>query len=148
LIQPSADLDVDATIAAILTGPRVAHVVGLSPDPGRPSHGVARYLLRHQFEVVPINPFLDEWEGRPAFPDLPAVPGRDPLALVVVFRRIDEVAPVSEQALSRGVQAFWMQQGIVENRVAARLRAQGVRVVEDRCIAVEHALRRQQLGLP
>ncbi len=70
------------------------------------------------------------------------------LGLVVVFRRPEHVPAVADQALARGVEAFWMQQGIYHAGSAARLRAAGALVVEGRCLAVEHSLHRRRLALP
>ena len=113
---------------------------GCSARPWRASHGVSRFLLRHGYEVVPINPREDAVHGRRAYPDLASVPV-DPLApieVVDLFRRSDAVLPHVEEAIAIGAKAVWMQLE-VWNEEAAQLAADaGMLVVMDRCPAIDH----------
>jgi len=128
----------DAAIAArILREFRRVAVVGVSPDPARPSHEVASYLRAVGFDVVPVNPLLTSWEGLPCHPDLLGAP--PPIEVVDVFRRSELVAPIVDQAIAIGARAVWMQDGVVDHAAAARARAAGLLVVMDRCMLREHS---------
>ena len=117
-------------------------MVGLSPNPARPSHGVAAYLQANGYRIVPVNPMIDEVLGERSYPDLEAVPF--PVELIDVFRRSQEVPPVAEQAIRVGAVALWLQLGVIHHEAAARAAEHGLDVVMDRCTAIEHrALVRQ-----
>ena len=114
-------------------------VVGISDKPDRSSYGVAEYLAQY-FEIIPVNPRLNEWQGRPAFRRVSDIPLNRKVDLVDVFRRSEDMMPVADDVVLRGqIPYFWMQQGIWNNEAAQRLTAAGVQVVMDRCIAVEHS---------
>ena len=124
----------------ILRAFRVWAVVGCSSDPGRPSHGVSRYLLSHGYRVVPINPHEQLVHGKRAYPDLRSVPidARAPIEVVDIFRRPDAVLSHVEEAIAIGARAIWMQLG-VWNQEAAELAAHaGLLVVMNRCPAIDH----------
>lgn len=128
----------DAAIAMhILRAFRRVAVVGVSPDPARPSHEVASYLRAAGFDVVPVNPRLTCWEGLPCHPDLLHAPA--PIEVVDIFRRSELVAPIVDQAIAIGARAVWMQDGVVDHAAAARARAAGLLVVMDRCMLRDHA---------
>ena len=132
----------DSPIERILRECRTVAVVGLSPNPARPSHGVAAYLQANGYRIVPVNPMIDEVLGERSYPDLEAVPF--PVELIDVFRRSQEVPPVAEQAIRVGAVALWMQLGVIHHEAAARAAEHGLDVVMDRCTAIEHrALVRQ-----
>ncbi len=126
-------------IGEILRGAQTVAVVGLSPRPERDSHRVARYLAEVGYRIIPVNPNVQEVLGQKAHASLEAVPSR--VDLVLVFRRSEDVPPVAEAALRKGVSAFWMQLGISNDKVADRLGRAGIRVVQDRCAMVEHRAR-------
>lgn len=127
-------------INAILRDSRTIAVVGLSPRPDRPSHEVAAYLQRQGYRVIPVNPNVTEVLGERAYPRLEEVPER--IDIVDVFRRPTEIGPVVDAAIALHVPVLWLQLGVVNEGEAARARAAGVRVVMDRCIAIEHDRRR------
>lgn len=130
------------SIEEILRDCRTVAVVGLSPNPSRPSHGVAVYLQEHGYRIVPVNPMVDEVLGERSYPDLEAIPF--PVELIDVFRRSQEVPPVAEQAIKVGAKALWLQLGVIHPEAAARAAEHGLDVVVDRCTAIEHrALVRQ-----
>ena len=130
------------SIEEILRECRTVAVVGLSPNPARPSHGVAAYLQANGYRIVPVNPMIDEVLGERSYPDLEAVPF--PVELIDVFRRSQEVPPVAEQAIRVGAVALWLQLGVIHHEAAARAAEHGLDVVMDRCTAIEHrALVRQ-----
>ena len=132
-------------IARILRAGTIA-VVGLSKDPTRPSHGVARYLQSHGYRIVPINPTIDEVLGERAYKSLLDLPEelKDRIDVVDIFRRAEEVPPIVEEAIelhgSHGhPTAVWMQLGIVNEGAAKKAQDAGLDVVMDRCMKIEHA---------
>jgi hypothetical protein len=127
-------------VAQILRGTKTIAVVGLSSNPMRASHGVAEYLKNAGYRIIPVNPNETEVLGEKAYARLEDVP--EPVDIVEVFRRAEEVPAVAESAVGIGAKVLWMQLGI-ENAVAAeRAVAAGLAVVEDSCLMVEHKRRR------
>lgn len=125
-----------AQIRQLLATSRTVAVVGLSPKESRPSNMVARYLVNAGFHVVPVNPGQETILGLPCYPDLAAIP--EPVEIVDIFRRAEEVGPVVDEAITIGARAVWMQEGIVNEAAAAKARAAGLIVVMDRCIKTDH----------
>ena len=113
---------------------RVA-MVGLSPNPSRPSYRVAVHLLAYGYEVIPVNPGVSEVLGIPAVPSLAEA---GPLEIVDVFRRIEAVPAVVDEAIALGAKAIWLQLGLRDEEAAARAREAGVAFVQDRCIKMEY----------
>ncbi len=124
-------------LASILGSAKRIAVVGLSADPGRPSHGVARYLIAHGYEVVPVNPNETEILGLESYPSLTAVPG--PVDVVDVFRRPEAVPAIAREAVEIGAKALWLQLGVISPEGERIAREGGLDVVVDRCIEIEHA---------
>jgi predicted CoA-binding protein len=122
-------------VRAILTGTRVWAVVGCSPDPGRDSHRVAAMLQRRGYRVIPVNPMATEILGERCYPTLSVLP--EPVEVVDVFRRASLAGAHVDEAIDIGARAVWMQLGVVDERAAERGRAAGLRVVMDRCPAIE-----------
>jgi uncharacterized protein len=121
-------------VRAILTGTRVWAVVGCSPDPGRDSHRIAALLQRRGYEVIPVNPLATEILGERCHPKIPAAAG---VEVVDVFRRPSAAGAHVDEAIAVGARAVWMQLGVIDEAAAARGRAAGLRVVMDRCPAIE-----------
>ena len=119
-------------IRALLQRVRRIAVVGLSPDPARPSHGVARALQRFGYRIVPVRPAVDEVLGEKAWPNLHSVPG--PVDLVDVFRAPEHVAAIVDDCIAIHAPALWLQEGVVNEPAAERARQAGIMVVMDRCI--------------
>ena len=126
-----------ATARRILDEARTWAVVGASPRPGRPSHGVMRTLLDHGYDVIPVNPNCDEVHGRRAYPDLASIPDDVDVDVVDVFRRSEHAGAHVDEAIERGADAVWLQLGVIDEEAAARARAAGLDVVMDRCPAIE-----------
>jgi hypothetical protein len=137
-------VDERETIDRILSESHIIAVVGLSEKPDRPSNRVATYLQEHGYHVIPVNPALTRALGEQAYPDLAAVPG--PIDVVDIFRRSEDVPPIVEAAVARGVKAVWMQEGVVNDAAAARARSAGLLVVMNRCIKKEHEKRAALAG--
>lgn len=123
-------------IPTILAQTRTVAVVGFSSKPARAGYYVPEYLQAQGYHIIPVNPNLSAALGQPAYPDLLSLP--EPVDLVLIFRRSEEVAPVVDQAIAIGAKAVWMQQGIVDQASAARARTAGLLVVMDACMLVEH----------
>ncbi len=125
-------------IDAILAMQRIA-IVGLSSDPLRPSNDVGRYLQRHSYEIIPINPKETEVLGEHAYASLSDIP--EPPEVVDVFRRPEYVGPIVDEAIKVGAKAIWLQLGVIDEDAARKARQAGLLVVMDRCMKVEHAIR-------
>ena len=116
---------------------RTIAVVGVSDDPRRDSHDVARYLIEAGYVVYLVNPTLTQpLLGRPVYASVRELP--EPVDIVDVFRRSEFVGPVVEDAIVAGARAVWMQLGIENEQAAERARRAGMEVVMDRCTKVEH----------
>ena len=122
--------------AKILNTYRIVAIVGLSPDPNRPSHRVAEYLISHGYKVIPVNPDAQEILGTKSYPDMKSIP--EPIEIVDIFRRSEEVMPVVEEAISIGAKVVWMQEGVINDEAARKAQDAGLLVVMDRCMLKEH----------
>jgi len=102
-------------------------VVGLSDNPDRDSHRVAKYLQAQGYRVIPVNPMIKETLGEKSYPDLKSVP--EPIDMVDIFRRSELVPPVVEEAIAVGARYIWMQDGVIHPESAAKAEAAGIPVV-------------------
>ena len=110
-------------------------VIGLSDDPSRPSHHVARALQRYGYRIVPVNPAVREILGERSWPDLEsAIAGVGAVDVVEVFRRPEYVAAIVEDAIRLKVPALWLQEGVIDEVAANRARAAGIFTVMNRCM--------------
>jgi len=127
----------DAFLRDILTGVRTIAVVGASPRPHRPSHGVMRYLQRQGYRAIPVNPFAagDTILGERCYAALDEI--GEPIDMVDVFRRSEAAGAIVDQAIRVGAKVVWMQLGVVDREAASRAEAKGIKVVMDRCPAIE-----------
>jgi predicted CoA-binding protein len=112
-------------------------MVGLSADWSRPSNFVAKYLLEHDFDVIPVNPRYDEILGQKCYPDLAAIP--TPVDIVDLFQKAERIPPFVDAAIDMNAAIVWMQLGIVHESAADKARAAGLTVVMDRCMKIEYA---------
>ncbi len=117
------------TIDEQLSNSRTIAVVGLSPDPARPSHYVAKYLQEQGYRIVPVNPSVDDVLGETSYPDLRSVPLA--VDMVDIFRRSEVAGEVVDQAIEIGARYVWMQDGVVDEDAAVRAREAGLLVVMD-----------------
>jgi predicted CoA-binding protein len=122
--------------ARALRGLSTIAVVGLSNKPHRTSYGVAEYLQRHGFRIVPVNPNIAETLGEPAYPSVRHVPFD--VDIVQVFRRSELVPPVIDDTVAHGARLVWMQSGIRNDAAARAAEAAGIDVVMDACLMVVH----------
>ena len=126
-------------IREILEREKTLAVVGLSSKVMRPSHGVAEYMQRHGYRIIPVNPHEEAVLGEKGYASLDDV--SEPFDVVVIFRRPEYVPEVVEAAIRKGARTVWMQEGVIHEEAAQRARAAGLKVVMDRCILKEHAKR-------
>jgi len=123
-------------IREILEQAKTLAVVGLSAKVMRPSHGVAEYMQRHGYRIIPVNPNEEAVLGEKGYASLDAVP--EPFDVVVIFRRPEFVPEVVEAAIRKGAKVVWMQEGVVHEEAARRAEAPGIAVAMDRCILKDH----------
>lgn len=124
------------TIRKILKEARTIAVVGLSINPARPSHGVAQYLMRQEYRVIPVNPAYAEVLGEKCYASLRDIP--ESVDVVDCFRKPTELMPIVEDAIAIGAKTLWMQLGVINEAAAAKARSAGMQVVMDHCIKIEH----------
>ena len=122
--------------AEILQQSRTIAVVGLSSKRFRPSYGVAEYMQRAGYRIIPVNPEESEVLGEKCYPDLDSVP--EAIDIVDIFRRSEFVPEIVEAAIRKGAKAVWMQEGVTHEEAARRAAEAGLDVVMDRCILKEH----------
>ena len=128
-----------STLRRILHAHRRIAVVGLSAEWHRPSYFAAKYMQQHGYEIFPVNPRYAGGEvlGRPCVASLADLV--EPVDMVDVFRRTEDVLPIAQQAIAIGAKCLWQQIG-VKNLEAAKLAADaGLDIVMDRCVKIEHA---------
>lgn len=132
----------DATLRQILTDMRVVACVGVSPNPVRPSHYVARYLSLRGIRVIPVNPGHAGGRlfGEPVVARLSDIPHHARVDMVDIFRRSDQVPPIVTEALDHlpHLRTVWMQIGVENPEAAAMAEACGVTVVQNRCPKIEY----------
>jgi predicted CoA-binding protein len=134
--MPSSAYADPAVMRAALAVDRIA-IVGLSPNPARPSNEVAVYLQQAGYRIVPVNPGQSEILGERCYPSLLEIP--EPPPLVDVFRASDAVPGIARDAVAIGAQCLWLQLGVISEEGAQIALAGGLNVVMDRCTKIEHA---------
>lgn len=126
-------------ITELLKRAKTIAVVGLSDNPLRPSHGVAAYLQRQGYRIIPVNPQIESCLGEKAYASLRDVP--DKIDIVDIFRRPEFVEEIVDEAIQLKVPAVWMQEEVIQENAAEKARKAGIFVVMDRCILEEHRAR-------
>ena len=126
----------DSEIRDILTNVKTIALVGWSPRPERPSHRVAAFLKRRGYLVIPVNPGQagQEAMGERVVASLAEAGQVD---MVDIFRRSEDAGAVIDEAIAVGAKVVWTQLGVIDEAAAARARAAGLKVVMDRCPAIE-----------
>lgn len=131
----------DVNISELLERSRTIVVVGCSPKPEKDSHRVAAYLQTVRYDVIPVNPAVDEILGVTAYPDLASIPPAIVIDIVDVFRRPEHIPAVVDAVLDRGAKALWLQLGCSNPEAEQRAKDAGLDVISDLCIKVEHRAR-------
>jgi predicted CoA-binding protein len=126
----------DEAIRDLLGRTKTIAVVGLSPDPAKASHGVARYLRDQGYRILPVNPTVEEVLGEKAYPNLESVPV--PIDVVDVFRPPKAAPEIVASAIRVGAKAVWLQEGIVHPEAGRAAEAAGLVSVQNRCMMKEH----------
>jgi predicted CoA-binding protein len=138
----------DSDLRDIQAATRTIAVVGASPRPNRPSHGVMRFLQRQGYRVIPVNPFAAGQDilGERVHARLADIPKDQvgPVDMVDVFRRSEMAGGVVDEAIAIGAKFVWMQLDVRDDDAAARAESRGLKVVMDRCPAIEIP----RLGIP
>ncbi|ANB59227.1 CoA-binding protein [Anoxybacteroides amylolyticum] len=129
-------------IAEILQKAKRIAVVGLSNNPDRTSYMVAKAMKDAGYDIIPVNPMIEEWEGIPAMKSLKDIEGH--VDIVNVFRRSEHLPEVAREFVQIDADVFWAQLGVVHEDVYRFLKEKGYTVVMDRCIKVEHALTKKR----
>lgn len=127
----------DEDIKALLESVRTIALVGASDRPDRPSYGVMAFLQRQGYRVIPVNPQItgEHVHGEFVFRELSQI--GEPIDLVDIFRRPMAAGEAVDEAIAVGAKAVWMQLGVINEEAAARAEAAGLKVVMDRCPAIE-----------
>ncbi|MBG0917046.1 CoA-binding protein [Exiguobacterium profundum] len=128
----------DQRLKQLLSEAKTIAVVGVSDNPNKTANQIAEYLLRVGYTVIPVNPMLEEWNGRKAYPSVESIPGR--IDIVDVFRRSEFLAGVAEDAVRHGdVGLVFNQLGLSSAEAEQIVRDAGLDYIENRCLYVEHA---------
>jgi len=127
----------DEDIRTLLEETRTIAMVGASDRPNRPSNGVMVLLQRHGYRVIPVNPQItgEHIHGEFVFRELNQI--GVPIDMVDIFRKSEHAGEVVDAAIAAGVKSIWMQLDVIDHEAAARAEAAGLKVVMDRCPAIE-----------
>lgn len=129
--NPSAD-----EIKKIFQETKTIAVVGLSPNPKRPSHSVSKAMQGFGYSIIPVRPAVDEVLGEKAYADLESIPEslRSQIDMVDVFRAPDKITPIIDACIKLNVPLIWLQDGVINEAEALRAKKAGIQVVMDRCV--------------
>ena len=125
------------TLRSILASCKTIAVVGLSAEWHRPSYFAAKYMQEHGYRIIPVNPKYPEILGQRCYKSLTEI--AEPVDIVDVFRRTDDVLPIAQQAVQIGAKAFWQQLGVVNEEADRLVRSHQIDSVMNRCVKIEHA---------
>jgi predicted CoA-binding protein len=126
----------DEEVVELLKSAKTVAVVGISHKEDRDSYKVAKYLKEHGYKIIPVNPKYKEVLGEPCYPDLKSVPEK--IDVVDIFRNIDAIPGIVDEAINVGAGAVWMQLGLAHNESAEKARQAGLKVVMNKCMKIEH----------
>lgn len=126
----------DEALKELLTRVNTIAVVGLSADPSKASHNVARYLRDQGYRIIPVNPSVDKVLDEKSYPDLKSIP--DPVDVVDVFRRREFVPEVADDAVAIAAKVLWLQLGITHDEAAHKAAKAELVVVQDACMKQEY----------
>ena len=128
----------DGGIRNILKNSRTIAVVGISDKHERDSFHVAKYLASEGYKIIPINPALESWEGIKSYPDLSSIPEGTKIDIVDIFRKSEAVPEIVNESLELKPKVVWMQLGVENEEAANKATGNGIDVVMNKCIMVEH----------
>lgn len=125
-------------IKKILSSSKTIAVIGISPKEDRPSYIVASYLKSKGYRIIPVRPD-EEWIlGEKVYRSLLEIPKEIRVDVVDIFRRSEDVPPIVEEAVQRGIKVVWMQEGVIHKEAGEKAEKAGLKVVMDRCMKKEH----------
>jgi len=124
------------SVVKILKSFRNVAVVGVSANGDKPSNVVFRYLIVQGYNVIPVNPTIDEVLGKKCYASLSAIPEK--IDVVDIFRKSEDIPPIVDEAIKIGAKAVWMQEGIINKPAAKKAESAGLLVVMDKCMRKEH----------
>jgi predicted CoA-binding protein len=128
----------DEVFSILKSAERIA-IVGLSPKAERPSHGVARYLQRAGYTIIPVRPATSQpILGEKVYPDLTAASRAGPIDIVNIFRQPAAIPALVNEIIAVAPRLVWMQLDVIDQESAGKMEAAGIPVVMDYCLAVEH----------
>ena len=127
----------EGEIKDILEKHKIIAIVGLSDKPERDSYQVAEYLKDHGYTIIPVNPTKTEILGEKSYPDLLSIPG--PVDIVDIFRKVDAIPGIVDEAIKIKAKVVWMQLGLAHNKSAQKAKDAGIAAVQSKCIKVEHS---------
>ena len=127
----------DQDLTELLQGARTIALVGASDRPDRASYGVMKFLQDHGYRVFPINPRItgEHVHGEFIWRELSQI--GEPIDIVDIFMRSENVGPIVDEAIAVGAKAIWMQLGVIDEEAAAKAEAAGLKVVTDHCPKIE-----------
>ena len=131
----SADIE---TIRGILVERKVIAVVGLSANWWRPSFFAAKYMQDHGYRIIPVNPNYDEVLCEVWYPSLEAIPKDIGVDVVDVFQKSEAATAVAKSAVGIGAKVLWLQIGVINDEAKSIAEREGLDVVMDRCVKIEH----------
>jgi predicted CoA-binding protein len=126
----------DKEMKDILLSAKTVASVGLSSNQQKESYWIVSYLQDQGYRIVPVNPTANEILGEKAYPDLSSIP--EPVDVVQIFRKPEDVPPVVDEAIKIGAKVVWMQEGISHQAAAQKAREAGLQVVMDACMRATH----------
>jgi len=137
-------MTLEADISAILNHCRTIAVVGLSPNPQRASFDVARYMQANGYRIIPVNPRAGVAQilGEKVYPSLLEASQTEKIDMVNCFRNSEDIPPIVDEAIAINARAVWMQLGVAHAGAAAKARLAGLKVVQDRCLKIDHRARK------
>lgn len=127
----------DEEVVDLLKKAKTIAVVGISHKEERDSHKVAKYIKDHGYKMIPVNPKYKEVLGEPCYPDLAAVP--EHIDVVDIFRNVEIIPSIVDEAIAVGAGAVWMQLGLAHNESARKACEAGLKVVQNKCVKIEHS---------
>jgi predicted CoA-binding protein len=128
----------DEELKGTLRNVKTIAVIGISPKEDRPSYVVASYLKSKGYRVIPVRPDGEEILGEKVYHSLPEIPKEISVDVVDIFRKSEEVPPIVEEAIQRGIKVVWMQEGVIHKEAGEKAEKAGSKVIMDRCIKKEY----------
>lgn len=124
-------------IDEVVKNSKTIAMVGLSPNPDKDSHKVAKYMQEHGYRIIPIYPKEDEILGEKVYRSLEEIDGE--IDIVDIFRKPEAAEKIVDEAIKRGsIKCIWLQLGIVNNKAVEKAEASGIKAIQNRCIKIEH----------